>query len=113
MGMKTSAPTPTSRSQLPDSPRAEAAGVVLTRTRLWGSVGLPLLVAGLFLLGWHDGVRLSGSDIFPTPGEVLRGIVELIQKGLLLKYIVASLFRVTWGFTLATVVGVPFGLLLG
>jgi NitT/TauT family transport system permease protein len=29
------------------------------------------------------------------------------------KYIVASLFRVTWGFSLAVVVGVPAGLLLG
>ncbi len=41
------------------------------------------------------------------------GIVELIRKGLLLKYIVASLFRVTWGFGLAVLVGVPVGLFLG
>jgi NitT/TauT family transport system permease protein len=39
--------------------------------------------------------------------------VELLRKGLLLKYIVASLFRVTWGFGLAVLVGVPFGLFLG
>ena len=59
----------------------------------------------IFLLAWDAGVRLSGSDLFPKPGEVLRGIVELAQKGLLVKYIVASLFRVTWGFALA--VSVP------
>ena len=41
------------------------------------------------------------------------GIVELVRKGLLLKYIAASLFRITWGFLLAVVVGVPFGLVLG
>ena len=41
------------------------------------------------------------------------GIVELIQRGVLLKYVVASLFRVSIGFTLAVLVGVPFGLLLG
>jgi hypothetical protein len=29
---------------------------------------------------------------------MVAGIVELVEKGLLLKYIVASLFRVTWGF---------------
>ena len=34
-------------------------------------------------------------------------------RALLLKYIVASLFRVTWGFLLAVLVGVPFGLFLG
>jgi NitT/TauT family transport system permease protein len=44
---------------------------------------------------------------------VARGIIELIQKGLLIKYIVASVFRVSWGFTLAVVLGVPLGLVLG
>ena len=73
----------------------------------------PLLVAGVFLVGWHWSVRLTGSEIFPRPSEVFRGLMELMQKGLLLKYAVASLFRVTWGFTLAALVGVPFGLLLG
>ena len=73
----------------------------------------PLAVGLLFLIVWHVAVRLSGSDLFPTPPEVARGILELIQKGLLLKYIVASLFRVTWGFGLAVLVGVPAGLALG
>ena len=73
----------------------------------------PVLVAVVCLLAWDTGVRLSGSDIFPRPHEVLRGIIQLVRQGLLLKYVVASLFRVTWGFTLAVVVGVPVGLLLG
>ncbi|MBA2432073.1 MAG: ABC transporter permease [Chthoniobacterales bacterium] len=79
----------------------------------WLSVGLPLGVGALFLLGWHFGVRFSGSDLFPTPLEVALGILELAQRGLLLKYIVASLFRVSWGFALAVLIGVPAGLLLG
>jgi len=58
-------------------------------------------------------VSISGSDLFPTPWNVARGIVEFAQQGLLFKYIVASLFRVSWGFALAVVVGVPCGLLLG
>jgi NitT/TauT family transport system permease protein len=74
---------------------------------------LPLCVSVVFLVIWDVSVRISGSDIFPKPLEVLRGIVELIRKGLLLKYVVASLFRVTWGFALAVLVGVPFGLFLG
>ena len=74
---------------------------------------LPLGVAVLFLAAWHGAVRWSGSDIFPTPMEVLRGLGELTRQGLLLKYIVASLFRVTWGFGLAVLVGVPLGLVLG
>jgi len=74
---------------------------------------LPLMVAAIFLAAWHFLVRISGSDLFPTPLEVTRGLIELIEKGLLLKYIVASLFRVTWGFALAVLIGIPVGLLLG
>src|SRR5437016_6375891 len=79
---------------------------------LWRIVR-PVGMAALFLTLWGLAVRWSHSDLFPTPGNVARGIVELIQKGLLLKYIVASLFRVSWGFALAVVIGVPLGLVLG
>jgi len=76
-------------------------------------IGLPLVVAVASLIAWHLSVRLSGSDLFPTPLDVFLGVVELIRKGLLLKYIVASLFRVTVGFGLAVLLGIPLGLLLG
>ena len=68
-----------------------------------------LVVYGL----WDGAVLLSNSDIFPRPYQVFLGIAELIQRGVLLKYVVASLFRVSIGFTLAVLAGVPFGLLLG
>lgn len=74
---------------------------------------LPLVVANVFIAIWHFGVVLSGSDMFPKPHQVLLGLKELFDKGLLLKYIVASLFRVTMGFGLAVCVGVPLGLMLG
>jgi NitT/TauT family transport system permease protein len=68
-----------------------------------------LVVYGL----WDCAVLLSNSDIFPRPYQVFLGIAELIQRGVLFKYVVASLFRVSIGFTLAVLVGIPFGLLLG
>ena len=74
---------------------------------------LPLLTLGLVTLAWDRGVVLSKSDIFPRPFEVVRGVGELISHGLLLKYVVASLFRVSIGFTLAVLIGVPAGLVLG
>ncbi|WP_206171025.1 ABC transporter permease [Phragmitibacter flavus] len=74
---------------------------------------LPTVTAAIFIGIWDLSVRLSGSDLFPTPWQVLLGIIELAEKGLLIKYIVASLFRVTWGFGLAVLVGVPLGLALG
>ncbi len=76
-------------------------------------VALPLIVAGLFILAWHLGVQLSGTHIFPKPAAVLAGMVELVRRGVLIKYIIASLFRVAVGFSLALVVGVPLGLFLG
>ncbi|GJQ25470.1 MAG: sulfonate ABC transporter permease [Phycisphaerae bacterium] len=98
-----------------------------------GAVALPLFVAGGVLLAWHGAVRWSGSDLFPTPLEVLRGMAELarpapavptetpwyiapfvyMEHSRLVRYTVASLFRVTVGFGLAVMLGIPFGLLLG
>ena len=74
---------------------------------------LPLAVGVAFLLGWHLAVKLSGTPIFPSPLDVARGIGELIGHGLLLKYVVASLFRVSVGFMLALLVGIPLGLAMG
>jgi NitT/TauT family transport system permease protein len=78
-----------------------------------GKFFLPVGTILLFLLLWDLGVRVSGSDLFPKPIEVAKGIMELAEKGLLLKYMVASLFRVSWGFGAAVLVGVPLGLILG
>jgi NitT/TauT family transport system permease protein len=74
---------------------------------------LPALVAVTFLVLWHLAVVQSKSDIFPTPGMVFAGIVELFRRGVLWNYLVASLFRVSVGFCLAVVVGIPIGLVLG
>ena len=93
-------------------PRRVPFEVRLTRDA-WLRIGLPLLTSAAALVAWHAGVQLSQSDLFPTPVAVLAGIVELAKEGLLLKYVVASLFRVTWGFTLALALGIPAGLLLG
>jgi NitT/TauT family transport system permease protein len=77
------------------------------------SVLLPLAVAILFVTGWHFAVRWTGTDIFPTPQEVVLGTVELARKGVLVKYVVASLFRVAAGYLLAVFLGIPLGLLMG
>lgn len=76
-------------------------------------VVFPLMVAILLIAIWHAAVIVSGSQIFPRPVQVVAGIIELAQKGVLFKYIVASMFRVSSGFLLALVVGIPFGLVLG
>jgi NitT/TauT family transport system permease protein len=74
---------------------------------------LPLAVALGFVACWHFAVKGSGSDIFPTPWQVLSGIWELARQGVLFKYVVASLFRVASGYLLAVFTGIPLGLLMG
>lgn len=65
------------------------------------------------MLVWHVAVAASPQTLVPSPLAAARGIVELGVKGLLAKYVVASLFRVTWGYLAALVLAVPFGLWLG
>jgi len=62
---------------------------------------------------WGLVVQVTDSPIIPGPWAVARAIHELAVKGLLFKYAVASLFRVTWGYLLAVTIGVPLGLMLG
>ena len=64
-------------------------------------------------MAWHVAVVVSGSLIFPTPGQVAAGLVELARQGLLLKHVVASLFRVTVGYLLAVALAVPVGIAMG
>ena len=56
---------------------------------------------------------MSPATLVPSPGKSLRAIGELASKGLLVKYIVASLFRVTWGYVAALVLAIPLGVTLG
>jgi NitT/TauT family transport system permease protein len=68
---------------------------------------------GAFVIAWHLAIGASGSSILPTPKAVFKAIAEVAQKGLLLRYVVASLFRVTWGYLTAVALAVPIGLCLG
>ena len=71
-------------------------------------IGLVGLVAA-----WSLGIRLAGQTILPGPWRVLLGFADLVKRGVLLRHVVASLFRVTWGYGLAVLVGIPLGLTLG
>ena len=85
----------------------------LAQPRKWEGLFWPLLAFSVFLAVWYVAVMLSGSKTFPSPGDVERGIAELVRKGLLWSYIRDSLMRVSSGYLLALVLGIPSGLLLG
>ena len=83
--------------------------------RIKSSVLLPLVAFVITLIIWEIAVLLGGlsEQAFPSPHSVMRSLVELALNGTLLKHSVASLYRVTAGFYLAVVLGVPLGILLG
>jgi len=74
---------------------------------------LPLAVALLGVAIWHGACALTQTTIFPTPLESFAAIFELARSSRLWNDVVASLFRVTWGFGLAALVGIPLGLWIG
>jgi NitT/TauT family transport system permease protein len=86
----------------------EVAGGMRLLVRL-----LPVLFIVFLLLLWQIAIRRSPVHLLPGPWEVLRGVGDLLRHGLLFKYVVASLFRVTWGFVLAAVLAIPLGLMIG
>ena len=74
---------------------------------LVGPVALVLLWAAIASL------RVFPESLFPHPTAVARGLLQELASGRLLNDAVASLFRVCSGFFLATLLGVPFGLVIG
>ena len=73
----------------------------------------PIALIAVLLLLWQFAVTRNPIHILPTPWAVVLGIGDLLQHGLLFKYVVASLFRVTWGFALAACRRHPLGLIIG
>ncbi|HEX9985855.1 MAG TPA: ABC transporter permease [Thermoanaerobaculia bacterium] len=74
---------------------------------------LPFSGLALAVLLWHVAVAASPGTLVPSPLQAALAIGELARKGLLVKYVVASLFRVTWGYLTALLLAVPLGVLLG
>ena len=91
--------------------------VVLARKGREGPLlrfALPIAVAVVALALWHAVCALAlVSPDTPTPWMTAKALVQIARSNRLWGDSVASLFRVTWGFFLATAVGVPLGLAIG
>src|SRR6266403_2125720 len=76
---------------------------------------LPLLVLFVAIAVWSAlwMLKVFPESVFPSPLAVAKGLGEEVRTGRLTSDLVASLFRVTTGFMLAVVLGVPLGLWLG
>lgn len=73
---------------------------------------LPLLFVAVAIGLWSlvSSLQIFSNLVLPAPWEVLEGFVEEAASGRLYQDVVASLFRVTIGFGLAVILGIPFGL---
>jgi NitT/TauT family transport system permease protein len=73
----------------------------------------PVAFVAVLLVVWQVAIKSQAKSPLPTPLAVASGLLELAARGLMLKYIVASLFRVTWGFVGASLLAIPIGLAIG
>ena len=73
----------------------------------------PVVFIAVLLAIWQIAIMRHPGQLLPSPWQVGGGLVDLLRHGLLFKYVVASLYRVTWGFGLAVVLAIPLGLAIG
>jgi NitT/TauT family transport system permease protein len=73
----------------------------------------PVAFIAVLLAAWQIAVSRHPDHLLPGPWGVVLGIGDLLHHGLLFKYVVASLFRVSWGFGLAAIIAIPVGLTIG
>lgn len=73
----------------------------------------PVVFIAALIVAWQVAVSRHPGYILPGPWGVVGGIADLVRHGFLFKYVVASLFRVTWGFSLAALLAIPLGLTIG
>jgi len=72
-----------------------------------------ILTLALVLVVWQTWVVWTKTQILPAPTDIVRGLRQLLDKGLLGRYVRDSLIRVSAGYLAAVTLGVPSGLLLG
>ncbi|TMQ13999.1 MAG: ABC transporter permease [Deltaproteobacteria bacterium] len=76
---------------------------------------LPLATGLLLLAAWW---LASSAKVFPTgtvpsPADVASAFATEADSGRLLENVIASLYRVAWGYLSATIAAVPLGLVIG
>lgn len=91
----------------------------------WSAFVLPAATAALFVALWQFSCEWTSYEtknadgtmrlirITPGPWDTVLGMSQMFADGKIVKYTIASLFRIACGFSLACVIGVPLGLWAG
>jgi NitT/TauT family transport system permease protein len=74
---------------------------------------LPALVGAGLLAAWWLAWAVSPVGTVPSPPQVVDGFGQEIASGRLATDLVASLYRVSFGFVLAAVLAIPLGVAVG
>ena len=74
---------------------------------------LPMILGALLLVLWSALVRLTRTNVFPSPQQVLAGIIDLTKSGKIFRYARDSTLRVLVGFFFAAVLGIAVGVVMG
>jgi NitT/TauT family transport system permease protein len=79
------------------------------------SLLLPMITVVLIVIVWDVVVRIGdwSNQVLPGPLTVLNGFIELVTNGSLFNHSISSLYRVTAGFYLAALLGIPLGIIIG
>ena len=91
----------------------ETSSMPPVTVRARSSVALPAAVLLGAVLIWFALTRVYPEYAFPSPGKVASSFGQELRSGRLVNDVIASLFRVAIGFTLAAGLGIPAGLWLG
>lgn len=62
---------------------------------------------------WHLVTYDNKVGDLPSPVMTVVGLIEVATQGVLWQNVIASVFRVAWGFCLAAAIGIPLGIALG
>jgi NitT/TauT family transport system permease protein len=74
---------------------------------------LPLVFGVVLIAVWQLAVAATGTNVVPGPWQVAKGLGELFERGVLVRYTLDSLRRVAIGYTIAVAIGIPLGLWMG
>jgi NitT/TauT family transport system permease protein len=78
-----------------------------------GDGWVKLISVGLLILIWYAVALLPAKSVFPPPHVVLLYLVEDMQSWPIWSHLFATLSRIFFGFSLAMLIAVPAGILLG
>ena len=76
---------------------------------------LPLATGLVILAIWWITTALDAFPVgtVPPPGDVASAFVSELSSGRMFSDIIASLYRVAWGYVTAVIAAVPLGLIVG